>query len=148
MFFTEDETKLVSGYPNKEEDQDTYEALMTPERKEIEFWLSVNQTPPFVDACGIDWDGLVEKYKQDTADEENELFKKENEKYLLALAEMSDKEVEEFETEYKLPPSIASIVTLGSDMHLYFKKIPNKTPSTGGFVFDDIAKAEVEKYEG
>ncbi len=30
-------------------------------------------------------------------------------------------------------------MTLNSaDMRLHFKKIPDKTPSTGGFVFDDI----------
>jgi hypothetical protein len=46
LFFTEEQSKLVSGYPNKEEDQDTFEALMTPERKEIEFWLKVNEVPP------------------------------------------------------------------------------------------------------
>ena len=60
MFFTEEEAKLVSGYPNKPEDQDTFEALMTPEIKEIEFWVSINEVPPFVKECNIDWDKLVE----------------------------------------------------------------------------------------
>lgn len=147
LFFTEEESKLVSGYPNKEEDQDTYEALMTPERKEIEFWVKVDEEPPFINECGIDWHSLVEKYKEEVKSEEDELFKSENEKYLEALNTLSNKDVEEFESDGKIPSCISSIVTLGSDMRLYFKKIPNKTPSTGGFVFDDITYDYVEKYD-
>ena len=46
---------------------------------------------------------------------------------------------EEFEEEGKLPQVLETLVTLNSaDMRLYFKKIPNRTPSTGGYVFDDI----------
>ena len=37
---------------------------------------------------------------------------------------------------------------MGSDMRLYFKKIPKMTPSTGGFVFDDIAYDYLEHNEG
>jgi hypothetical protein len=143
-FFTEEESKLVSGQPNKDEDQDTYEQLMTPERKEIEFWLKINEVPPFVKECGIDWDGLVEKYKKEKEDEDNELFRVENNKYLEALNALTDKEVEDFEEDGKLPTSITSIVTMGSDMRFYFKKLPNKCPSTGGYVFDDINYSFIE----
>ena len=38
-------------------------------------------------------------------------------------------------------------MTMGSDMRLYFKKIPNKTPSTGGYVFDDIVNDYIDKTE-
>lgn len=138
-YFTEEESKLVSGYPNKEGDQDTYEALMTPEKKEIEYWLKINEVPPFVKECGIDWDALVEKYKKEKEEENNALFQEENQKYLDALEEITNDEVEEFEEEGKLPQVLETLVTLNSaDMRLYFKKIPNRTPSTGGYVFDDI----------
>lgn len=138
-YFTEEESKLVSGYPNKEGDQDTYEALMTPEKKEIEYWLKINEVPPFVKECGIDWDALVEKYKKEKEEENNALFQEENQKYLDALEEITNDEVEEFEDEGKLPQALETLVTLNSaDMRLYFKKIPNRTPSTGGYVFDDI----------
>lgn len=147
-FFTEEESKLVSGQPNKAEDQDTYEQLMTPERKEIEFWLKINETPPFVKECNIDWDALVDKYKKEKEDEDNELFKQENDKYLKAIGELSNKDIEDFEENGILPSSITSIVDMGSDLRFYFKKIPNKTPSTGGYVFDDITYDYVEKNEG
>ena len=139
QYFTEEQSKLVSGYPNKEGDQDTYEALMTPERKEIEFWLKINEVPPFVKECGIDWDALVEKHKKEIEEENNAIFQEENKKYLEALEKITNSEVDEFETEGEIPQSLNSIVTLNSsDMRFYFKKIPNKTPSTGGFIFDDI----------
>ena len=139
QYFTEEESKLVCGFPNKEGDQDTYEQLMTPERKEIEYWLKINEVPPFVKECGIDWDALVEKYKKEKEEEDNALFQEENKKYLEALEEITNDEVEEFETEGVIPTKLSTLVTLNAtDMRLYFKKIPNKTPSTGGFVFEDI----------
>ena len=139
QYFTEEESKLVCGFPNKEGDQDTYEQLMTPEKKEIEYWLKINEIPPFVKECGIDWDALVEKYKKEKEEEDNALFQEENKKYLEALEEITNDEVEEFETEGVIPTKLSTLVTLNAtDMRLYFKKIPNKTPSTGGFVFDDI----------
>ena len=139
QYFTEEESKLVSGYPNKEGDQDTYEQLMTPEKKEIEYWVKINEVPPFVKECGIDWDALVEQYKKEKEEENYALFQEENKKYLEALEEITNDEVVEFEEEGILPKSIENLMTLNSaDMRLHFKKIPDKTPSTGGFVFDDI----------
>ena len=148
MFFTEAQAQLVSGYPNKETDQDTFEALMTPERKEIEFWVSINETPPFVKECDIDWDKLVADYKAEVEKEKNDIFQAENKKYIDALNKLTDADIEVFEEEGKLPPSIASIVTLGSDMRLYFKKLPDMTPSTGGYAFDDIMYSFLETAEG
>lgn len=147
-FFTEQESKLVSGYPNKPEDQDTFEALMTPERKEIEFWTSINEVPPFVKECNIDWDGLVADLKKSKEAENDYVYQLENKKYLDALNELTDADVNAFEEDGKLPSSISSIMTLGSDMRLYFKKIPERTPSTGGYVFDDIMYSFLETAEG
>ena len=73
-YWTEEEATLVSGYPMKPEDQDTYEALMTPERKEIEFWERIGRDHPLSKECGIDWDGLVEQYHETVKREADELF--------------------------------------------------------------------------
>jgi len=43
--FTEKQCKLSAGNPFSPEDQDTYEALMTMEDKEIRYWDSVNKIP-------------------------------------------------------------------------------------------------------
>ena len=138
QYFTEEQCKLVSGYPNKETDQDTFEQLMTPERKEIEYWLSINEVPPFVTECGINWNELVEKHNKIKEEEQSILFKEENEKYLNALNNLTEEDVNKFEDEGEIPSSLLNIVTLDSDMHFKFIKIPTMSPSTGGYIFDDI----------
>ena len=145
QYFTEDESKLVSGYPNKETDQDTYEALMTPEKKEIEYWLKINEIPPFVNECGINWDELVNNYLEEKKKEDNELFQEENKKYLEILNNITNKEIEEFEEEGEIPQQLLDIVTVGSDMRFHFKKIPEMTPSTGGLIFDDLSYDYIDK---
>lgn len=81
--FTHEETKLVSGQPYKESDQDTYEQLMTMEDKEIRFWLSVNKEPVYWRECGMNWEEIKKEYldrmemlKRDGIREEVELYKK------------------------------------------------------------------------
>ena len=142
QYFTEEQCKLVSGMPFNETDQDTYEALMTPERKEIEYWLSINETPPFVKECGIDWDKLVADYYETVAKEEDAVFQEENEKYLNALKTLSKDDLQEFYDEGTIPSALADIVTLDSDMRFKFIKLPNMSPSTGGYIFDDLDVAD------
>ena len=76
------------------------------------------------------------------------MYEQENSKYLEALNEITDKDVKACEDEGKRPSSISSIVTMGSDMRLYFKKSPTMTPSTGGFVVDDLSYDYLEHEEG
>lgn len=138
-YWTEEEAVLVSGYPMKPEDQDTYEALMTPERKEIEFWEKIGERPPFIDECGIEWDKLVEDYHETVKRETDELFQAENSKYLEALENLTKEDVDAFEEDGELPKSITDIVTLSpKDMRFYFIRIPDMTPTTGGYLFEDI----------
>ena len=146
QYFTEEEAKLVSGYPNKETDQDTYEALMTPEKKEIGYWLKIGEIPPFVKECGIDWDKLVENYLEEKKKEDDELFQQENNKYLEALNKLTNKDIEAFEDEGEIPQFILDIVSLDTDMRFHFNKIPSMTPSTGGFIFDDISSDRYSVY--
>lgn len=139
QYFTEQQCELVSGYPNKEMDQDTYEALMTPERKEIEFWTSIDEVPPFVEECDIDWKKLVEEFKELKEKENNEKFQILNEKYLKLLKNITEDDVLKFEEEYRLPSKIEDMMELNSsDLCLYFKELPNMVPTTGGYLFDDI----------
>ena len=137
-YFTEEESALVAGYPDNEGDQDKYEDLMTPERKEIEFWLRIGEVPPFIKECGIDWDGLVRKHKELLKAEEDALFKEEDGKYINALENLTAEDYRAFEEDGIIPKSISSIVNLGSDMKFRFNKIPEMCPSTGGYIFEDI----------
>lgn len=139
QYFTKEQSELVNGQPNKPTDQDTYEALMAPERKEIEYWQKIGKKPPFIEECGIDWNKIVEKLETEKKDETNKLFIVENEKYLKALDEITNDDVENFYTEGIIPAKIAAICDVGKNMHFTFKKLPNKTPSTGGSIVDDIS---------
>ena len=72
-YFTEEESKLSSGEPNKPTDQDSYEKLMTMEDKEIKFWTKYNITPPFIEECGMGkWEDIVKDY-EDRMTKEKEL---------------------------------------------------------------------------
>lgn len=146
-YFTIEQCKLSSGEPNKETDQDTYEQLMTLERKEIEFWLSINEVPPFVKECGIDWDLLVSDYLETKEKENDIIFQVENERYLDALSKLTKNDIEKFEDDGVIPSSLNDIVSLGSDMIFRFNKLPNMTPSTGGYIFDDIKLSDESENE-
>lgn len=147
--FTEKECELSCGYPNKETDQDTYEALMTPERKEIEFWLSVDKVPPFAKECSIDWDKLVRDYKELKERETDIIFQEENTKYLTALANLTKEDYMAFEEDEKIPKSIDDIVEMHNDLHFYFRRLNTMRPSTGGSVIDDLSYRDdsEEEYE-
>lgn len=151
QYFTEEQCKLVSGFPYKDIDQDTYEQLMTPERKEIEYWLSINEIPPFVNECGIDWEKLVEEYNKTVEQENNAIFQEENAKYLDALNSLTKSDIDDFNDDGTIPQSLSKIVTLGADMHFRFIKLPSMCPSTGGYIFDDLlveddSEKEYEKF--
>jgi hypothetical protein len=71
QYFTEDESKLTSGQPNKETDQDTYEALMTMEDKEIKFWAAHPEFEiPFLAECNMNWDEILTDYLRRKKEEE------------------------------------------------------------------------------
>lgn len=71
QYFTEDESKLTSGQPNKETDQDTYEALMTMEDKEIKFWSAHPEFEiPFLAECNMNWDDILADYLKRKKEEE------------------------------------------------------------------------------
>ena len=72
-YFTDEETKLCSGQPNKDSDQDTYEQLMTMEDKEIVFWMKHPEWKiPYLEECGMDWEKIKQDYL-DRKDKERQL---------------------------------------------------------------------------
>ena len=114
QFFTENEVILSSGEPNKPEDQDTYEQLMTMEDKEIRFWKSINEVPPFVDEIGYDWNSILEDYDNRMEILKDERIKIEVDKYNKIIDELSNEEINEFISEIKIPSKLASFVKIDS----------------------------------
>lgn len=146
-YFTEEQCKLSSGEPTKDSDQDTFEQLMSIEKKEMDFWLSINETPPFVKECDIDWDKCVKEYLENKKMEEDIIFQEENDKYLKILSSLTENDIEKFEDEGIIPKSLSDIVSLDSNMVFKFIKLPNLSPSTGGYIFDDIKLSDNSENE-
>lgn len=147
-YFTKEQSKLVSGFPEEESDQDKYEVLMTPEFKEIEFWQKIQEEPPFIKECGIKWDELVKEYNIELEKQKSEVFSEENEKYLKALDSLTKEDVDKFYNEGVIPVSITNLMILNTDnFKLYFKALPDTLPSTGGDILNDISYQELETVE-
>lgn len=121
-FFTEEVAKLSSGMPNKPEDQDSYEHLMTMDDKEIKYWISVNEIPPFMDECGFNWDEIVSDYEN-----RMEILKQENiamevKKFNEIIENLTENEVDDFITEVKIPKQISSFLKLNSENMKFISK--------------------------
>lgn len=114
QFFTEDEVKLSSGEPNKPEDQDTYEQLMSMEDKEIRFWKSINEVPPFVDEIGYDWDSILKDYDERMEMLKDERIKIEVDKYNKIIDNLTGEEINAFINEIKIPKNLSSFVKIDS----------------------------------
>ena len=111
--FNDDQCKLTSGEPYKPTDQDTYEALMTMEDKEIRFWDSVNKVPNNMDEST--WTDIrIDYYERMVKLRENEI---QNEKDLF-VALTKHLEVPDFvdiNKVQKLPPEFYSYLNLTKD---------------------------------
>lgn len=123
QYFTEDDCKLCSGFPNKESDQDTYEQLMTMEDKEIEFWLNHPEWKiPYLEYCNMNWDDIVADYKARKEREKQLGIEKVRMAFNDALEKMTFDDFEDFE-DGVLPKSLVDIIDID--------------PQTGNFVSKD-----------
>lgn len=147
QYFTTSQCELVSGFPDKETDQDTYEQLMSLERKEIDFWMSIGVKPPFVEECGMSWENIVSEHKKLIEEEENIIFQEENEKYLDIINNLTQEDINKFEDDGTIPSQLNKIVSLDNTMHFKFIKLPHMSPSTGGYIFDDLTIQDFSENE-
>ena len=137
--FTDSECELDSGHPIKQEDQDTFEALMTPSRQEVEYWVKINEEPPFVHEIGMDWENIKKDYFSLLEREKNEKFQILNEHYIEAVERLSKEEIEDFIEENKMPVSLMKYVYVksdSSDLNFYFKEIPDMMPTQYSYIGD------------
>jgi hypothetical protein len=110
-YFTEDQTKLSSGEPNNEGDQDTYEQLMTMEDKEIKFWKAHPEFKiPFLEECGMNWDEIVKDYDERMAREKQIGIDHIREEVEKAIAKMTSEDFDKFEDEGEVPNSLKKLV--------------------------------------
>ena len=109
--FTEEETKLVSGQPFNETDQDTYEQLMTMEDKEIRFWLSIGKVPTYIEYIdGMDWEKIKEDYLSRQEEMKQDGIKQEIEQYNKIIENLTQNDVTELVEDGILPEKLLSII--------------------------------------
>lgn len=132
-YFTEDECILTNGEPNKPGDQDTYEALMTMDDKEIVFWLSHPEwTIPFLKECNMDWEAIVKDFKERKEKEKKLGIDITRSKFEEALNNMSMEEFKGLIEDGTIPKEISEITDID--------------PVTGNFVdktYPDIVIATI-----
>jgi hypothetical protein len=121
-YFTSQETILSSGYPNKIEDQDSYQQLLTLEDKEINYWISVNEIPPFTKELDIDWDSIVNDYTIRMEKLREESISKEVTKYNDILDNLIKKDVDDFITDVKIPKGISDFLMLDTNTMNFVSK--------------------------
>lgn len=109
--FTEEECKLISGQPFNETDQDTYEALMTMEDKEIKFWLSINKVPTYIENIeGMDWDEIKNEYLNRQEKLKQDGIKEEIEQYNGIINNLKQSDVDSLIEDGILPDKLLKII--------------------------------------
>lgn len=108
--FTEEECKLVCGQPFNESDQDTYEALMTMEDKEIKFWISVDKKPPYAEECGMNWEEIKSDYIKRQEQLKQDGIKEEVETYRSIINNIKQEEVDELMEDGILPEKLLDMI--------------------------------------
>ena len=136
-YFTDEETKLCSGQPNKEGDQDTYEQLMTMEDKEIRFWMKHPEWEiPFIKECGMDWEQIKNDYLERLRREKELGVDKIREKYEEIISKMNKDDFDDFE-EGKIPDSLLKIIEIDPATNNFMcKEYPDVVIGTIYDIFD------------
>lgn len=140
-YFTKEECQLVVGQPYKAGDQDTYAALMTMDRREVDFWLRCGEEPVYWRECGMDWEKMKEEHMALVAREQTEQFEELDKKYEEALTKITREEIDNFYEDGVMPPALNDLVYLvyENDTLLFkFKDLPDLTPRSGGSVIEDL----------
>ena len=145
QYFTEEESKLCSGEPNKITDQDTYEQLMTMEDKEIKFWTTYNLVPPFIEECGMGkWEDIVSDYNERKIKEKELGIDKDRETYEKILSELSSDDIDSFIEDGEIPKSILKIVDLNPTTMEFVSKQYNDVVIGNIYDILDVSENKVE----
>lgn len=161
--FTAEELRLHNKQPFSPTDQDTYEALMTMEDKEVEFWINFLKTqkaplpwaeffedgdtfriePIYIDQNGMDWKKIVDDYnKRLEALKEKEVMD-EMEIYKNTISNLSKADIDKFLDDGIIPSKIEKIAKL--DDKNTFDFISKKHGIVLGHI-SDIIDSEAKDY--
>lgn len=122
QYFTENDAKLDFGHPKKIEDQDNYEQILIMEDKEIKYWISVNEIPPFIDEIGMKWDEIVLDYNNRMERLKEEAIKTEVNQYNEILSKLTKKDVDAFILEVEIPKAMSEFLKLDPNTMNFISK--------------------------
>lgn len=120
--FTEEECRLVSGQPLNDSDQDKVEDVLRMEDKEIKFWMSVNEKPPFADECGMDWEAIKKDYVERMEVLKRDGIRDEVADFKRILSKLTSADYEAFMDEGELPNSIAKLCYIDTNSNNLMSK--------------------------
>lgn len=149
-YFSDEDCELDHGHPLKPGDQDTYEELMSMDRREIDFWVRTGKTPPFCDVIGMDWGKIKDDYRKGLVAEDTELYRTLDAQYLSILETITNEDVAEMYETGEIPLKLRGLVFVpptDGGCHFHFIELPDMRPSTGGYVFEDIAMTDSDEPE-
>ena len=145
QYFTEKESKLTSGMPNKPEDQDTYEQLMKMEDKEIKYWISVNEIPPFVDDINMDWKAVKEEYITRQELLKTGYLKIEFDKYNEIIDSLEEEDVDKLIDDGQFPKELLEFLTFdGLTMEFKSKEYDIVIGTIYDIIDKDFTKEDTE----
>lgn len=111
--FTTSEMELCSGEPNKVGDQDTYEALMTMEDKEIRFWAAHPEFEiPFLEECDMNWDEIYSDYNNRLQREKELGIDNVRKIYDEVLNTLTQSDIDALEEDGTLPTKLDKIIDI------------------------------------
>ena len=143
--FTEKECVLVAGHPYNDEDQDSYEALMIMEDKEIRFWTSVNKLPNFMEQD--EWDAIVIDYEERMRVEREEGIQSEKDRLDAIFQTLEVKELADIETYGLLPKMVEIMCVLYTDEETGVYHLQSRKWDVNLCKFDDLWRYEEQAKE-
>lgn len=121
--FTTEEMELCSGEPNKPGDQDTFEALMTMEDKEIRFWESHPEFEiPFLEECNMNWDDIHNDYLERMRLEKELGIDNVRKVYEEVLSSLTQSDIDALEDEGILPSKLENLIDIDPVTGLFVSK--------------------------
>ena len=139
--FTEKQCKLIAGKPFKPEDQDSYQALMTMEDKEISFWDRVNKLPN--NMTTEEWFEIRNDWKERLRLERLNGINFEKDAFNEIIKRLSINELNEITTYGELVGELKMFAHLNVDEDNNILVISDKWEEPIG-TFDDLFKYEYE----
>ncbi len=138
--FTEKECELIAGEPFNEEDQDSYEALMTMDDKEIRFWTSVNKLPNFMEQD--EWDEIVADYEIRMAQARVDGIQEEKDRLDAIFQTLEVKDLSDIEIYGTLPKMVEIICELYHDEETSVYYLKSRKWEENLCKFDDMWRYE------